>query len=47
MWITEALLTLIIPSVIALALAVDVAAVIGWLRRCAPAHEERAKRTDP
>ena len=41
------LLMMIVPTTIVLALAVDLAALIGWLRRCAPAHEERAKRTDP
>jgi len=31
---TTAILLLIVPGVVLLALAVDVAALVGWLRRC-------------
>jgi hypothetical protein len=33
LWLTDVLLALIVPSAIVLALAVDVAALIGWLWR--------------
>jgi hypothetical protein len=33
MWVIDALLALIIPSTMVLALTVDVAVLVGWLRR--------------
>jgi len=33
MWLTDALLVLIVLGAIVLALTVDVAALVGWLRR--------------